>query len=64
MKGDVVRLAILLLTTVFTLGGLAVLDAIERADYDVLRRRPKLSGAQKAMLAVRGLLPLPIRATR
>ena len=48
----------------FTLGGLAVLDAIERADYDVLRRRPKLSGAQKAMLVVRGLLPLPIRATR
>ena len=48
----------------FSLGGLAVLDAIERANYDVLTTRPEISGLQKAALAVRGLLPLPIRAVR
>jgi phytoene/squalene synthetase len=45
----------------FTLGGLAVLDAIEAQDYDVLHRRPALSRARKAWLVARGLLPLPIR---
>jgi squalene synthase HpnC len=45
----------------FSLGGLAVLDAIEAIDYDVLQRRPKLSRTRKAWLAVRGLLPLPVR---
>jgi squalene synthase HpnC len=45
----------------FTLGGLAVLDAIEAQDYDVLHRRPALSRARKARLVARGLLPLPIR---
>jgi len=45
----------------FSLGGLAVLDAVERVGYDVLHRRPKLSKAQKAGLMLRGLLPLPIR---
>ena len=44
----------------FSLGGLAVLDAIEDIGYDVLNRRPKLSRARKALLALRGLLPLPI----
>jgi squalene synthase HpnC len=49
----------------FSLGGLAVLDAIEEIGYDVLHRRPKLSRARKAWLAVRGLLPLsvPVRKT-
>lgn len=45
----------------FSLGGLAVLDAIERIDYDVLHQRPKLSKARKAWLAIRGVLPLPVR---
>jgi squalene synthase HpnC len=44
----------------FSLGGLAVLDAIERMDYDVLHRRPTVSKARKACLALRGLLPLPV----
>lgn len=44
----------------FSLGGLAVLNAIEAIDYDVLHRRPKLSRARKAWLTVRGLLPLPV----
>ena len=44
----------------FSLGGLAVLDAVERVGYDVLHRRPKLSKAQKAGLMLRGLLPLPV----
>ncbi|HET8944370.1 MAG TPA: squalene synthase HpnC, partial [Dehalococcoidia bacterium] len=48
----------------FSLGGLAVLDAIERANYDVLSSRPRISDPRKAALALRGLLPLPIRATR
>jgi phytoene/squalene synthetase len=45
----------------FSLGGLAVLDAIEQIDYDVLRRRPRLSKARKAWLVARGLLPWPVR---
>ncbi|MCH8346184.1 MAG: squalene synthase HpnC [Chloroflexi bacterium] len=44
----------------FSLGGLALLDAIEDSGYDVLNRRPKLSRARKGLLALRGLLPLPI----
>lgn len=44
----------------FSLGGLAVLDAVERVGYDVLHRRPRLSKAQKAGLMLRGLLPLPV----
>ncbi len=50
----------------FSLGGLAVLDAIEEIGYDVLHRRPKLSRARKAWLAVRALLPLsvPVRKTK
>jgi squalene synthase HpnC len=45
----------------FTLGGLAALEAVERADYDVLRRRPRVSGRQKLWLGLRSLLPSPIR---
>ncbi|MDP2673470.1 MAG: squalene synthase HpnC [Dehalococcoidia bacterium] len=45
----------------FSLGGLAVLDAIEAVGYDTLGRRPQLSRARKAWLALRGLLPLPVR---
>lgn len=41
----------------FSLGGLAVLEALERNDYDVFHRRPRLSRWQKAALFVRGLLP-------
>ena len=44
----------------FSLGGLAVLDAIEAAGYDTLGRRAQLSGARKALLVLRGLLPLPV----
>lgn len=42
----------------FSLGGLAVLDEIERANYDVLSRRPRVSKARRLLLAARGLLPL------
>ena len=45
----------------FTLGGLAVLDQIERQRYDVLTRRPRVSGARKAWLLVRGLAPVRMR---
>ena len=41
----------------FSLGGLAVLKALERNGYDVFRRRPQLSRWQKATLFARGLLP-------
>lgn len=41
----------------FSLGGLAVLEALERNGYDVFRQRPRLSRWQKAALFVRGLLP-------
>lgn len=34
----------------FTRGGLAVLDAIRKQDYDVLARRPRISGRRKAWL--------------
>ena len=37
----------------FRLGGEAVLDAIERADYDTLSRRPRTGKARKAWLALR-----------
>ncbi len=45
----------------FSLGGLAVLDAIEAIDYDVLNKKARLSRARKAWLTLRGLLPLPVR---
>lgn len=36
----------------FRLGGEAVLDAIERANYDVLSQRPRVSGRRKAWMAL------------
>ena len=44
----------------FSLGGLKVLDAIERQDYDVLRRRPKVSKAVKIRLMLGTMLKLRI----
>ncbi len=41
----------------FSLGGLAVLEALERNGYDVFHRRARLSRWQKAALFVHGLLP-------
>jgi squalene synthase HpnC len=46
----------------FTLGGLAVLDQIERQRYGVLTRRPRVSGVRKAWLLGRGLAPLRVPA--
>jgi len=48
----------------FTLGGLAVLDAIEHHRYDVLTSRPRVSNTTKAWLAVRGLAPVRLRLDR
>ena len=42
----------------FSLGGLKVLDAIERQGYDVLRRRPKVSKATKIRLMLGTMLKL------
>jgi phytoene/squalene synthetase len=39
----------------FSRGGLAILQAIEEQDYDVLSRRPSLSKFRKAQLALRAL---------
>ncbi len=39
----------------FTAGGRAVLRAIERQDYDVLRKRPRISGREKAWLLLGAL---------
>lgn len=44
----------------FTLGGLAVLDAIAAHKYDVLSQRPSPSLLQKAALLPRAVAPLPI----
>jgi hypothetical protein len=48
----------------FTLGGLAVLDAIERRGFDVLSSRPVISRAQKAWLGARGIAPLSVTVRR
>jgi len=48
----------------FTLGGLAVLDAIERADYDALSHRPTVSKGRKLWLGLRGLAPVRIGVAR
>jgi squalene synthase HpnC len=40
----------------FSRGGLAILDAIERQDYDVLERRPAISKARKLWLVARALV--------
>ncbi len=42
----------------FTAGGRAILDAVERQGYDTLSRRPQVSKAKKATLAFSGLLGL------
>ena len=42
----------------FTQGGMAVLDAIERQDYDVLSNRPIVSKAKKTRMALKGLTQL------
>lgn len=40
----------------FTRGGQAILDAIERQKFDVLSRRPTISKQRKASLAIRALM--------
>ena len=42
----------------FTRGGAAVLDAIERASYDVLTRKPQITRAPKARLVMAGIAGL------
>ncbi len=49
---------------VLTLSGLAALDEIASRGHDVLSSRPTLSRRRKALVAARGLLPLPVRARR
>ena len=44
----------------FTLGGLSVLDAIERQSYDVLRRRPVVTKRRKAWLLAKTLLGMKL----
>ncbi|MEO8725633.1 MAG: squalene synthase HpnC [Acidobacteriaceae bacterium] len=39
----------------FSRGGMEILNAIERQDFDVLRRRPAISKPRKALLALRAL---------
>jgi hypothetical protein len=39
----------------FSRGGLAILQAIEKQEYDVLVRRPSLSRFRKAELALRAV---------
>lgn len=43
----------------FVLGGLEILAAIERRDYDVLARRPRLSSSSKLWLMARVILSKP-----
>lgn len=45
----------------FSLGGLAILDEIERCDYRVLTERPTIARIRRASLVMRGLLSLPVR---
>jgi len=47
---------------IFALGGIAVLNEIERLSFDTLSQRPVISAPRKALLAMRGVLPLPVRA--
>ncbi len=39
----------------FSRGGLAILEKLERADYDVFRRRPQLTAPEKALLFLSAL---------
>lgn len=45
----------------FTLGGMAVLDAIERQGYDTLTRRPSLSKARKMWLLAKTFVEMKVR---
>lgn len=45
----------------FIMGGLSVLDAIQRQDYNVLTHRPQVSKGKKARLALSGLASLAAR---
>ena len=47
----------------FTRGGMAVLDAIEKQDYDVLKRRPSLSRLKKARLLLSTWTRMKLGAT-
>ena len=49
---------------VFNRGGLAILDAIERAEFDTLSHRPQVSKTQKIGIMVDGLLRKPISRGR
>lgn len=40
----------------FSSGGMAILDAIERQDYDVLKQRPVISKPRKLWLVARAAL--------
>jgi squalene synthase HpnC len=53
---QVVNRSLALDLELFSRGGLAILQAIEKQDYDVLARRPSLSKLRKAELAVRALV--------
>ena len=58
---DLVRGELRLDLKLFTLGGLAVLDAIQRQRYDVLSKRPVVSKSKKARLALSALGGLAIQ---
>ncbi len=58
---DLVRGRARLDVLLFSRGGLAILDAIEGAGYDVFRRRPTLSRGRKARLALGALAGLLLR---
>ena len=45
----------------FNQGGLRILDKIEEENYDVLHKRPTLSGGEKAWLFLSNLLKRPVR---
>lgn len=45
----------------FTLGGMAVLDGVERQGYDTLTRRPALSKARKAWLLAKTFFGMKLR---
>ena len=57
---DTVEGKIKLDIALFSLGGMKVLDAIEKQNYDVLSRRPSVSKATKVRLMLTTLLRLKI----
>jgi squalene synthase HpnC len=48
----------------FSMGGMRILDLIEKADYDVFRKRPKLTKPGKAWLAFKSLLGTKPKAAK